>query len=102
MELVKKKTVKTKETRLGIASFICALISLAYLNIFLIRMDDIGRLSDIFFMFLPLIGVGLALFSFIRIQHRKTFAWWALGLYGFMLICIVTIFFFGFVINPKP
>jgi cell division protein FtsW (lipid II flippase) len=102
MELVKKKTPKTKETRLGVYSFICALTSLAYLNIFLIRMDDIGSLFHFFFMYLPLIGVGLALSSFIRIHYKKTFAWWALGIYAFMFLCIVAIFFFGMVINPKP
>lgn len=102
MELVKKKTTKTKETRLGVYSFVCALMSLAYLNIFLIRMDEIGALFHFFFMYLPVIGVGLALFSFIRFRYKKTFTLWALGLYAFIFICIVVIFFFGLVINPKP
>lgn len=107
MELVKRMKAKRKEhklreTRLGVISFICALLTLAYFNVFLISLNGLEGITGFFFQVIPTIGVLLALFSFTRINYKKTFAWWALGLFLFMVVCIAVIGFFEFVIYPKP
>ncbi|GAA0504433.1 hypothetical protein GCM10008986_34970 [Salinibacillus aidingensis] len=107
MELVKRleekrKKPKLRETRLGIFSFICALLSLAYMNVYLITLGGLDGLSNFFFQFTPTIGVVLALVSFTRFNYKKTFTWWALGLFLFMLVCVFVIGFFEFTIYPKP
>lgn len=107
MELVKRikekrNEPKLRETRLGVLSFVCALLTLTYLNVFLIRLDGIKGISNFFFQVIPTVGVILALASFTRINYKKTFTWWALGLYLFMLVCVLVIGFFEFVIYPKP
>ncbi len=107
MELVrrlkqKNKIPKMRETRLGVLSFICALLSLAYLNVFLISLNGMAGISELFLKLLPTIGILLALASFTRVTYKKTFTWWTLGLYLFMLICVIVIGFFEFAIYPKP
>lgn len=107
MELVnrlkqKRKEPKLRETRLGVLSFVCALLTLAYLNIFLIKLGGLEGFSSFFLQIVPSVGVILALASFTRVNYKKTFTWWSLGLYLFMLLCVVVIGFFEFVIYPKP
>lgn len=107
MELVKRLKDKRRgpkliETRLGVFSFVITLLTLAYFNIFLIRLDGVTLFSNLFLLVLPVIGVISALLSFTRFNYKKTFAWWALALYMFMLICIVIILFIEFATYTKP
>lgn len=107
MELVdrfknKRKEPKLRETKFGMFSFVCALLTLAYLNIFLMTLDGMLLFSNLFFQAIPAVGVISAFLSFVRVNYKKTFTWWALSLYLFMLICIVVVGFFEFAIYPKP
>lgn len=107
MELVnpskqKRKKTKVRETRLGVFSFICALLTLAYLNISLITRNNLDGASIFFFQIAPAIGIVLAMASLTRRQYKKTFTWWVLGLYLFMLLTFLVIGFFEFTIYPKP
>ncbi|TGB01101.1 hypothetical protein [Halobacillus salinus] len=103
MELVKKKKkVKLGETRLGVVSFVCALLTLAYLNIFLLTSGGPDPFSNLFLQVVPTVGVLTGLISLIKVNHRRTFTWWALGLYGFMFVCILVIGFVEFATYTKP
>ncbi|MFD1848572.1 hypothetical protein [Oceanobacillus bengalensis] len=106
MELVKQMKKKRKnryrESKLSIFSFICALLTLAYFNIFLMTLDGIDILTNLFLQILPTIGILTALLSFTRVNHKKTFAYWSLALYLFIVICIVVVGFFELSIYPKP
>ncbi|WP_456276388.1 hypothetical protein [Bacillus sp. AK128] len=107
MELVKRlsgkgKEPKLRETRLGIVSFVCALLSLAYLNIFLMTLDGFDVFSNLFLQIIPAVGILSALLSFTRTRYKKNFTWWAIALYLFMFICIIVIFFVEFATYMKP
>ena len=107
MELVKKtkgqkKQPKLRETRWGVLSFVCALLSLAYFNILLMTLDGVVFFSNLFLQAIPAVGILSAFISFTRRSYKKTFTWWALALYLFMIICVFIIGFFEFVIYPKP
>lgn len=107
MELVKRlrrkgKEPKLRETRLGLVSFVCALLTLAYFNIFLMTLEGFDIFSNIFLQIIPTVGILSALLSFTRIRYKKTFTWWAIALYLFMLLCFLVIFFIEFATYMKP
>ncbi|WP_371069459.1 hypothetical protein [Sediminibacillus sp. JSM 1682029] len=98
----RKKARKVAETRLGVASFILALFTLAYFNVFLMTKSSLGAFSNMFLQIIPAIGLLLAFLSFFRVHYKKTFTWWALFVYVFIGISLVTILFVEFIIYPKP
>ncbi|MRG87189.1 hypothetical protein [Salinibacillus xinjiangensis] len=107
MELVKRLKEKQenpnqRQTRFGVFSFACALLTLAYFNIFLITLEGIDIFSNLFLQAIPTIGVIAAVVSLFRVSYKRTFTWWALALYGFMIICILVIGFVEFVTYTKP
>ncbi|MGP4040153.1 hypothetical protein ACTWP4_09700 [Gracilibacillus sp. D59] len=105
MELVKgvnRKEPKLRETRLSIFSFICALLTLAYFNIFLMTSNGLPLFSNLFLQIVPGMGVVSALLSFTRLNYKKRFALWALGLFLFMLICVFIVGFIEFATYTKP
>lgn len=107
MELVKKlkakrKEPKLRETRFGVISFICALLTLAYFNLVLLNLDSFEGFANLFFQVVPTIGVISTLLSFTRINYKKTFTWWAIALYLFIVVCAFVIAFFSYTIYPKP
>ncbi len=107
MELVKKlkenrKVPKLRETRFGIVSFVFALLTLAYLNIFLMTLSGMELFSSFFLQAIPAIGVISGVLSLTRVNYKKTFTWWAFALYLFMVVCILMVGFFEFAIYPKP
>ncbi|MFD1019545.1 hypothetical protein [Thalassobacillus hwangdonensis] len=103
MELVKKNPkLKLRETRFGVVSFLCALLTLAYLNIFLLSLNSFNPFANLFLQIIPTTGIITGFVSFFRVGYRKTFTWWALGLYAFMFICVVFIGFIEFATYTKP
>ncbi|MBA2176232.1 hypothetical protein H0266_15145 [Halobacillus locisalis] len=103
MELVKKKPkIKLRETRLGVVSFICALLTLGYLNIFLLSLEGYSPIANLFLQIIPTTGIITGLLSLVRVRYRKTFTWWAFGLYGFMFVCVLVIGFIEFATYTKP
>ncbi|MCC2250144.1 hypothetical protein JUJ52_09205 [Virgibacillus sp. AGTR] len=98
----KKKRLKLRETKFGIASFICALLTLAYLNIFLLTFGEVAGLTNIFFGVLPFLGTLFGLISLTRMNFKKTFTLLAFSIYVFTAFCIVIVGFFELSIYPKP
>ncbi|APH06526.1 hypothetical protein [Bacillus weihaiensis] len=99
---VKRKEPKYRETRFGIVSFVCAILTLAYFNLFLMTLDGFDVFSNLFLQIIPFVGIISAFLSFTRINYKKTFTWWAIALYLFMLICFIVIFFVEFATYMKP
>lgn len=107
MELVnrmkqKRKEPKLRETRFGLVAFVCALLTLAYFNIFLMTLEGFNVFSNIFLQIIPTVGILSSLLSFTRISYKKTFTWWAIAIYLFMLLCFLVIFFIEFATYTKP
>ena len=100
--LSKNKKPKLRETRLGIASFVCALVSLAHINFILMTNNSPPIVSKLLFPIFPMTGIFLALLSLTRVQYKKTYTWLAFGIYAFIAICMFAIFIFAYSIYPKP